>query len=116
MGNIMPHIVIEYSADTLNYEQLDKALKSTFDVCCGFDCIRPEAVKIRAHPVVNAYYGNGATSFVHVTAHLLEGRSRVRKAEITRAILDNVMSEFPDIDTFSVDALEIDGNVYQKNK
>ena len=30
--------------------------------------------------------------------------------------LDNVMAGFPMVDTFSVDVLEIDGTVYQKNK
>lgn len=112
----MPHIVIEYSANSIDNEQIDRALKSTFEVCKQFDCIRPEALKLRAHSILNAYYGNGVESFVHVTVHLMEGRSRKRKAAISKAILDNVMQEFPTIDTFSVDVLEIDANVYQKNK
>ncbi|MEP2980545.1 MAG: hypothetical protein ABJO86_13725 [Lentilitoribacter sp.] len=112
----MPHIVLEYSANSIDDAHLDKALKSTYEVCCKFDCIRPEAIKIRAHSILNAYYGNGAKDFIHVTAHLLDGRSRARKADISKALLDNIMAEFPMIDTFSVDVLEIDGNVYQKNK
>ncbi len=112
----MPHIVMEYSASSIDDVQLDKALKSIYEVCCKFDCVRPEAIKIRAHSILNAYYGNGAKDFIHITAHLLDGRSRARKADISKALLENAMAEFPMIDTFSVDVLEIDGNVYQKNK
>jgi len=112
----MPHIVVEYSANSIDDETLAHALESCFQVCCEFDCINPKAMKIRAHPVSSAYYGNGADSFVHVTAHLLAGRSVERKADISKALLDDFMKMLPFIDTFSVDILEIDGRVYQKNK
>lgn len=112
----MPHIVLEYSADAIDDEQLNNAMKHCFDACIAFDCVRPLALKLRAHAVLNAYYGNQADSFVHVTAHLLKGRTVERKAAISKAILDSVMTTLPHIDTISVDVLEIDGDVYQKNK
>ncbi|WP_162651995.1 hypothetical protein [Lentilitoribacter sp. Alg239-R112] len=112
----MPHIVLEYSSDSIDDDQLNNALESCFDTCIEFDCIRPKALKLRAHAILNAYYGNQADSFVHVTAHLLKGRSTERKSAISKAILDSVMKSLPQIDTFSVDVLEIDGDVYHKNK
>lgn len=112
----MPHIVLEYSADSIDDAQLNYALKHCFDACIEFDCIRPLSLKLRAHAVLNAYYGNQADSFVHVTAHLLKGRTVERKAAISKTILDSIMTSLPHIDAVSVDVLEMDGDVYQKNK
>lgn len=112
----MPHIVLEYSSNTIDDEQLNIALRTCFDACIKFDCIDQDALKLRAHAISNAYYGNHADSFVHATAHLLRGRTVERKSAISKTILDCVMKSLPNADTVSVDIIEIDGDVYQKNK
>lgn len=112
----MPHIVLEYSSNSIDDEQLNTALKNCFDACIEFDCIQPKSLMLRAHAILNAYSLNQADSFVHVTAHFLKGRTVERKSAISQTILDSVMKSLPQIDTISVDVLEIDGDVYKKNK
>lgn len=112
----MPHIVMEYSAKTIEPAQIDALFKTCFERCCQFDCINPMALKFRAIPIELAHYGNGSDCFIHARGHFLAGRSDERKADITKSILSSIQESLPHIDTISVEFIEMDPNAYQKNK
>ena len=93
----MPHFVIEYTNCLGGAEEAQSAMELALEggSTCGF--MNREDIKVRLVPCQNILFGDGRTSFIHVTVSLLAGalinkRNRWPSACAKHLLTDSVMS------------------------
>ncbi|MFP8966972.1 5-carboxymethyl-2-hydroxymuconate Delta-isomerase [Pokkaliibacter sp. CJK22405] len=107
----MPHIVIEYAADQLDGRAL---LASAFEATLASGLFGREDIKARLIPCQDYIDGGGERPFVHVSVHLLPGRSSEQRYNLDCRILEALSPLIPGPVSLSVESIEIDKPSYAK--
>jgi 5-carboxymethyl-2-hydroxymuconate isomerase len=83
----MPHFVIEYSGSLTQQITPEIIMDSVFEGAKASKSFPPEAIKIRMlpHPVFRLH--DKHKDFLHVSAHIFNGRTDQQKSEISEAII-----------------------------
>ncbi|MBL6664534.1 MAG: hypothetical protein ISQ34_01685 [Rickettsiales bacterium] len=118
----MPHIITEYSSD-LSQEKIIKLQQDIREIFQNTpDYFDYDQCKFR-YLVFDQYLvgelDHKTSSFIHVTAKILQGRPENIKKELSDKIFTNLKNNFPKIsnkDRFdiSVEIFEMDKNTYNK--
>ena len=110
----MPHIVIEYS-DNLKKQITDSNLtKKIHQAVLDSELFSPEAVKARSIGYSDYVLPSSATSFIHITVSILDGRSIGQKASLSNSVFDVAKTAVPSCDKLSVDIHEMETESYRK--
>jgi 5-carboxymethyl-2-hydroxymuconate isomerase len=110
----MPHLVIEYSAGLEHSVNIPTLLRTTFDAAVAAQVMKPEDIKVRAIPYTHFYFGDGGTSFVHTTVHLLAGRTAEQKRCLSGLLREYQARLLTDVHSISVDIVDMDPAAYLK--
>jgi len=118
----MPHITIERSLDIQKESiiKLQKDIRDSFKALPDFFDF--DQCKFRSLGFEQYLVGNldqDTSSFIHVTAKILEGRPQEIRKELSNKILNNITSSFKLIDTkdrldISVEIFEMNASTYNK--
>lgn len=111
----MPHFVIEQSNALLTKEDRQDAMRITGQIGanCGF--ISATDIKIRIADFTDFILLDGRKSFLHITVHLLLGRTETQKAALTSALRIALVERFPDIGSLSFSCTDMDPVSYKKH-
>ncbi|AEE22609.1 MAG: 5-carboxymethyl-2-hydroxymuconate Delta-isomerase [Paraglaciecola chathamensis] len=83
----MPNFVIEYSASLNQQISEDKLMDSVFSGAKNSGHFPPEAIKLRTEKRSGFRLHGNQKDFLHVSAHILSGRTDEQKSEISNAVL-----------------------------
>jgi 5-carboxymethyl-2-hydroxymuconate isomerase len=82
----MPHFVIEYAREVEQQVVLSELHEITHQAGASSGLIKPEDIKVRAHPY-DYYETPGAkNTFVHTTIFLLERRTDEQKEKLSNTL------------------------------
>lgn len=65
-------------------------------------------IKVRMHPFSHYRTGEGSDDFIHVFAHILEGRTPEQKRALLEAVIGKLKELFPDIQYISMNIQDIE--------
>jgi len=110
----MPHIIIEYSEDVADTVDIRDIVDAAHDGAMNSDLFPEYDIKTRA--VGYQFHRTGQTrdSFVHVTLHLLDGRSDAQKAMLSEAVLGSVEPLLPGVVSVGVEIVDMHRASYRK--
>lgn len=110
----MPHIVIEYSQDVADQVDIDQLIGAAHDAALSSQLFPEYDIKTRA--CAYRYHRTGQTqhSFVHVTLHLLDGRSDAQKSMLSEKLLDGILRLLPGVVSVGVEICDIHRQSYRK--
>ena len=112
----MPHLVIEYtSSDGIEITDED-LMTAAHWAAVSTGIFEESAIKVRAKQYASAFVGGRHADFVHVTIYLIDGRDNETKKILTQTVHDRLASLFPGYASVSVDARDLDREVYTKSK
>jgi|TARA_R110000744_G_scaffold42931_1_gene96441 5-carboxymethyl-2-hydroxymuconate isomerase len=83
----MPNFVIEYSATLSQQINEDTLIDSVFEGAKNSGHFPPEAIKIRTEKRSGFRLHGEQKDFLHISAHILSGRTDAQKSEISNAVL-----------------------------
>lgn len=83
----MPNFVIEYGESLSQQISPDVLMDKVFEGAKASGHFPPEAIKIRIEPRLNFRLHDKYKDFLHVSAHILSGRTDEQKSEISEAVL-----------------------------
>lgn len=111
----MPHFVIEHFSAPEDGFAVDHAMRIALETGahCGF--IQREDIKVRTLPAQAILFGDGRTSFIHVTVSLLAGRTEEKKLALATALVGALRDAFPRIRAISADIRDMDPACYRKS-
>jgi 5-carboxymethyl-2-hydroxymuconate isomerase len=83
----MPNFVIEYGESLTQQISPDILMDKVFEGAKACGHFPPEAIKIRIEPRAKFRLHDKFKDFLHVSAHILSGRTDEQKSEISEAVL-----------------------------
>ncbi|MCW8914529.1 MAG: 5-carboxymethyl-2-hydroxymuconate Delta-isomerase [Magnetovibrio sp.] len=110
----MPHLIIEYAAELESDVDIQQLAKTAFDGAVASKLFTPANIKSRAHPVQAYWIGGKKVPFVHVNVKLLPGRTNEQKKTLTTSVFDAIKKLVGDAVKVSVEANDIEADVYTK--
>ena len=110
----MPHLVVEYSRSIENTYDVKVIMDVVFEagVCSGI--MKAEDIKVRALAYDHYRLGGGLTSFLHLGAYLLTGRTPEQKEHFSTLMRSRLADHFPEIESISIDVRDMDPVAYKK--
>lgn len=69
-------------------------------------------IKVRVNPYKNYLVGNKRDEFIHVFTHIMQGRTTLQKAELSKAIVTKLTQLFPHIDNIAMNVSDFEKATY----
>ncbi|MDH3387019.1 MAG: 5-carboxymethyl-2-hydroxymuconate Delta-isomerase [Gammaproteobacteria bacterium] len=110
----MPHVIIEYSDDVAGQIAIDDLIAAVHDGAMSSELFPEYDIKTRAVGYRHHQTGQTRDSFVHVTVHLLDGRSDAQKSMLSEAVLATIEPLLLQVVSVSVEILDIHRASYRK--
>ncbi|MFT2091202.1 5-carboxymethyl-2-hydroxymuconate Delta-isomerase [Paraglaciecola sp. 2405UD69-4] len=86
----MPNFVIEHSGSLTEQIDAETIMDKVFAGAKNSGHFPPEAIKIRVEPRPQFRLHHVSKDFLHVSAHILSGRTDEQKIEISNAVLEQL--------------------------
>lgn len=111
----MPHIVVEQGNALLTPQDRHDAMRILGEVAGTCDFISAADLKLRIVDSIDFLMLDGRRSFVHVTVHMLAGRSLEQKEKLTIKIRTAMVDRFSDVDSISIACVDMEPQSYKKH-
>jgi 5-carboxymethyl-2-hydroxymuconate isomerase len=108
----MPHFIVECSHDILLQKTPDEILDSIYETADATGLFAPNDIKVRLQPYQYFRLGNGKKNFLHVFGYIMEGRTTVQKADLSKQISIKLTELLPKISFLSVNISEFEMATY----
>ena len=98
----MPHFVIDCSKQVIKLETPEKIMQKVYDTAASTGLFIPEDIKVRINPFKYYNIGNTKDDFIHVFANIMQGRNTEQKANLSRQIVSELKTMFPQVPIISI--------------
>ena len=88
----MPHIIIEYSQDSVSLNTAKKLVNTAFEAVNLTGLFKKDNIKARLHPVEIYQLGLPNSGFMHVMCRIHPGKTPEQKMQLTQTILSHLES------------------------
>ncbi|MEO8237245.1 MAG: 5-carboxymethyl-2-hydroxymuconate Delta-isomerase [Flavobacterium sp.] len=108
----MPHFIIDCSENVIRLKSAAEIMQEVFNSAQSTDLFIPSEIKVRINPF--AFYSNGNTleDFIHVFAHIMEGRNDNQKAQLSKVIVSKLASILPEVPVISMNIKDFEVSNY----
>jgi 5-carboxymethyl-2-hydroxymuconate isomerase len=108
----MPHFIIDCSENILLEKTPGEIMSAVYDVAESTGLFRRGDIKVRIRPFQFYQLGEGKKDFIHVFAHIMEGRTTGQKADLSKKIIEKLNEMFPGISILSMNVDEFESATY----
>lgn len=109
----MPHFVIDCSKDILEIQDPKAILLQVHNDSNNSGLFEEADIKVRLNPFKENYLvGGKVTSFIHVFANIMEGRTTEQKAKLSKQIVSGLKTMFPNIPFIAVNIRDFEKATY----
>jgi 5-carboxymethyl-2-hydroxymuconate isomerase len=110
----MPHIIIEYSQDSLASTTLKSWVDGAFETVKATGLFKSDNIKVRAHPVMDYRLGLPDSGFIHVMCRIHAGKTDVQKLLLSQSLLVSLQNGLSEAVVITVEVIEMDEMSYSK--
>ncbi len=93
----MPHFVIDCSASVVKYHDEQYIIEQVHGVANATGLFAESDIKVRLNRFEQYSVGNKRQDFIHVFAHIMQGRTTEQKAQLSKQVVTKLITLFPDI-------------------
>lgn len=108
----MPHFIIDCSSNVTASIPIEIILKEVYYTAAATGLFKPDDIKVRVQTFEHYDVGNKRQDFIHVFAHIMEGRTVEQKADLSRRIVEKLKGIFPNVLVISMNVLEFERATY----
>ena len=108
----MPHFVIHCSENILSLKSEEEILRLVHDTADATGLFKNGDIKVRIQSFKNFTVGNTKSDFIHVFGNIMEGRTTEQKADLSRKIIIQLKSVFPEVPVVSMNVSEFEKSTY----
>lgn len=111
----MPHIIIEYSQESLSRKIVKFMLSEAFYAVKSTALFDEQNIKVRAHPVEHYQLSKSDTGFMHIMCRIHAGKTQDEKQKLTQTLLKSVQGVMMSSMVITVEVVEVDDSSYAKS-
>ena len=108
----MPHFVIDCSESVVKSHEEEFIIEQVHIAANTSGLFEEGDIKVRLHPFKKYSVGNKREDFIHVFAHVMQGRTGLQKASLSQLIVTKLVELFPDIPNIAINISEFDITTY----
>jgi len=108
----MPHFVIDCAESVLQSHDEEYILEQVHLVANDTKLFDEADIKVRLNPFKKYLVGNKREDFIHVFAHIMQGRTTAQKAELSKKIVAKLVTLFPDIPNIAININDFEKATY----
>ncbi|MGO2129805.1 MAG: 5-carboxymethyl-2-hydroxymuconate Delta-isomerase [Pseudoalteromonas prydzensis] len=108
----MPHFIIDCSQSILTHHDEDTINEQIHHTANASDLFAEHEIKVRVNPFKTYLVGNKQTDFIHVFAHIMQGRSTQQKAALSKAMVTKLSEMFPAVSNIAMNVADFEQASY----
>ena len=108
----MPHFIIDCSEDILKMKNPDEIMQAVYEVADATQLFAENDIKVRINPYKHFKLGADKKNFIHIFGYIMEGRTTVQKADLSKRIITRLNEILTDISILSINISEFEKATY----
>jgi 5-carboxymethyl-2-hydroxymuconate isomerase len=108
----MPHFVVDCSQAILKIQDEESIITRLHRVVNASGLFQESDIKIRVNPFAINSVGGGREDFIHTFAWIMEGRTVEQRAALSKAIVTELATMFPQLPRIAVNVAEFEKATY----
>ncbi|SFC94619.1 5-carboxymethyl-2-hydroxymuconate Delta-isomerase [Pseudoalteromonas denitrificans] len=108
----MPHFIIDCSDTILKIHSEKNIIQTIHKVAYSTNLFDENDIKVRLNPYEIYSVGNKRDDFIHVFAHIMQGRTTEQKAHLSRQVVNKLVSMFPQISNIAMNVSDFEKATY----
>lgn len=108
----MPNFILESNAGLLDAGQKKEAIRAIHDTAMASGLFRQQDIKVRIREYAESLVAGEPGDFLHVFAHMLEGRSDEQKTALARAVVTTLKALHPEVPSISIHTRDVSRSGY----
>ena len=108
----MPHFVIDCSENILVNRSEEAIVNEIHDIADATGLFEKGDIKVRMNPFKVYTVGGFKTDFIHVFAHVMEGRTTEQKANLSSVIVRKLSDLFPEVPYIAMNVSDFEKVTY----
>lgn len=108
----MPHFVVDCSESILSTHDERTINEQIHIVANSTGLFDENDIKVRVNPFKTYIVGNKKEGFIHVFSHIMEGRTTEQKANLSKAIVQQLTDMFPHVPNIAVNINDFEKATY----
>lgn len=108
----MPHFIMDCSQSILESHEEEFILEQIHRIAYSAGLFEEGDIKVRLNPYKKFLVGNKADTFIHVFAHIMQGRTTEQKAELSKQMVSMLSAMFPDISNIAMNISDFEKDTY----
>ena len=110
----MPHFILDCSSSVLDSHDEEFIIEQVHLVANASALFQEHDIKVRLNPFEKYSVGNQREDFIHVFAHVMQGRTTEQKADLSKNVVAKLAALFPAIPNIAMNVSEFEKASYYK--
>ncbi len=108
----MPHFILESSPAIYRSHSRQQTMLDIHDIAVQSKLFNPDDIKVRIHTYTDYLTAGSDAPFIHIFAHIMEGRTTEQKNALSHGVVCMLQEAFPDVPVISMNIYEFDRSTY----
>lgn len=108
----MPHFLMDCSESVLKSYDEEFIIEQIHLVANATGLFDENDIKVRLNPFQKYSVGNKRENFIHVFAHIMQGRTTEQKANLSQQVVTKLVAMFPDIPNVAMNISDFEKATY----
>jgi 5-carboxymethyl-2-hydroxymuconate isomerase len=117
IGETMPHFLVDCSESIFKLHSEEEVIEQVHLAAKSTELFNENDIKVRVTAFKKYTTGNKVEDFIHVFSHIMEGRSDEQKGNLSKTIVQELLSLFPTVPNIGANVIEFENaNYCNRNK
>ncbi|MDG1811568.1 MAG: 5-carboxymethyl-2-hydroxymuconate Delta-isomerase [Polaribacter sp.] len=108
----MPHFILDCTEQILEIQDPQKVIEAVFETAFDTGLFGRNDIKVRLNPFKYSLVQDGNDDFIHVFANIMEGRTDMQKANLSKMIVSKLNALFPEVPIISINIRDFEKASY----
>ena len=108
----MPHFVVDCSQSILESHTEEQIIERVHRAAHATTLFEEGDIKVRVNPFAIYAVGNKREDFIHVFASIMEGRSIGQRADLSKRVVGELVSMFPQVLNIAMNVAKFERATY----
>jgi len=108
----MPHFVMDCSESVFESHNEEYIIEQLHLVAHSTGLFDEGDIKVRVNPFKVYSVGNKREDFIHIFAHIMQGRTTEQKANLSQLVVTKLVNLFPDIGNIAINISDFEKATY----
>lgn len=112
----MPHFVMDCAKEVLEHYDEKFIIEQIHTVAANSNLFDESDIKVRLNPFSVYSVGNKQESFIHIFAHIMQGRTTEQKANLSHQMVAKLSALFPNVTNIAMNIDDFEKATYCNRK